>query len=325
MGKRSSSYKKRNGPDPPKSATKKETLLVAFSRGNNNLTKTEAEFLHYFNDLGYTVSQIASRRGCSKQYVRKVRLKLSKSGWLRKVAPPPLNPPEDCATTATKRGDTSIGDSTIRLHAQKFRIELVKPISKKYLTKKAGLVFSLDGNNVQCFNSVVCVQAKNKSFNGADEDSALEESMDYWYRFFARLENDLGVLFMKNRKQNIKQTYCEWATTNSELARECEKKAKRIRIYAMDNKLRYTTDWSKTHEHEAHHFLTGKEDSEVGNRFINDVLDHPEAPTFTQLVKVTLLIAQQQKEASAGLHSIINLLKPINEENMEGGRPDYFG
>lgn len=300
---------------PPQKRNKKAPADCSVSQeGRPGLTPREAEILTYLNEQGLTVAQVAARRGWSKRYVRQVRQRLQKKGVFRANVPPPLKNKGDPGTSGT-----------LRLHAQKFTIELIQPASSRYFERHQGRVFFLDGNNVQCFSKVVCIQA-NKEFQGKDEDEALARSMEYWARFFARLENDLGTPLMKDRKQNITMTYAEWATENSELARECEKRDRRLRIYAADGKLRFTTDWSKTHEHEAHHHKTGRDDSVQGNRFVNDVLDHPEAPTFTELVKVTLLIAQHQKEAAAGMQAIINLLKPREPElDLPKGRPDYFG
>lgn len=53
-----------------------------------NLTPAQAEILTYLQYEGLTVSQIAARRGCSKQYIRKVRKQLRDYGILSKVAPP---------------------------------------------------------------------------------------------------------------------------------------------------------------------------------------------------------------------------------------------
>lgn len=228
----------------------------------------------------------------------------------------------DYATHATKDR---------RLHAQKFRIELIKPINEAYLKKNIGKVLTIDNNDVQCFEKVICIQAIEKSFYGTTEDEALSASMDYWMNFFRRLENDLNVKIIKSRKQNILMTYAEWATENCELSKECEKRANRIRIYAIDGKLRYTTDWSNLHEREAHHHKTGKEDSETGNRFIEDVLDHPESPTFTQLVKIVKIISEQNKETATGLNAVVQLLKntlPQNNFNSELKpieKPSYVG
>ena len=286
---------------------------------SSKLTPAQAEIYTYLDIQALTVSQIASRRGCSPQYIRKVRKQLRDLGLMSKVAPPLSRKGVDSATIATKNR---------RLHAQKFRIELIKPISENYYKKHIGHVLPIDGNNVQCFEKVICVQAKEKSFYGIDEDDALSKSLEYWNRFFIKLENYFDVVIIKPRRENITMTYAEWATEGCELSEECEKRAERIRIFSKeDGKLRYTTDWSNLYEREAHHHRTGKEDSETGNRFIEDVLDHPESPTYTQLVKVVHLVANQTSEVSAGLNAIVKSQIPKKEESVSEKfeRPDYIG
>jgi hypothetical protein len=279
-----------------------------------SLTKKQQAIYNYIQLEGLTVAQIAARLGQSKRNVRKIRKKLLDGGHLSKYQPPTLQKEE-------------VKD--IRLHAQKFRIEIIKPLSKRYTTEKLGKSITIDGNNVQCFEKVICVQARGKGFYGADEDEALSDSMEYWYKFFRILENDLNVKILKSRKQNITMTYAEWATENCELSKECEKKDQRIRIYANDGKLRYTTDMSMGYEREAHHHITGKEDSETGNRFIKDVLNNPQAPTFSQLTNTIKQIAEQNKETATGLNTIVEVMKTqlgtieprLNDTNI----PKYIG
>ena len=305
----------------------KRNLGGCVSHGKSQkMTPRQAEVLAYLQTEGLTVAQVAARRGWSKQYVRKVRVQLRNYGLLSKVAPPPLSLGGDLATPATKSEGLPIKDR--RLHAQKFRIEILKPVPARYVREVAGKVLKVDDNDVQCFEGVVCVQAAvGRDFLGVDEDAALESSMEYWMGFFVRLENVLGVRILKSRKQNVTMTYAEWATGPCELSRECEKRAERIRLYALDGKLRYSTDMSLGPEREAHHFRMGKGDSEVGNRFIEDVLDHPEAPRFSELVKVVMLLARENREAAAGLHSVVELLRPsgVVKERVLRGRPDYVG
>jgi hypothetical protein len=281
------------------------------------LSAAKAEIYAMVALEGMTVSQIATRRKCSRRYVRKIKKELTDLGLFRNVVPPP---PQDPGTPGTSER------AQRRLHAQKFRIELVRPISQRYLKDSVGSCFKLDGNDVQCFQEVICVQAKDKSFFGDSEEQALDSSMEYWNRFFVRLENQLKVLILKDRRQNIRMTYHEWATGPCELAEECEKRGDPLRIYAKDGKLRYTTDWSSLHEREAHHAKTGMQDSEAGNRFIEDVLDHPAAPKYTELCKIVESIALHNAEMAAGLNAVVKLMKgPEQQEFQPLEEADYFG
>ena len=289
---------------------------------SQKLTKAEAEICTYLEIEGLTVAQVASRRHCSKQFVRKVRKKLQNSGLFSAIVGAQPKRGGDSATSATKK---------VRLHAQKFTISLNLP-GRKYLECHVGKVFSVDSNDVQCFEGEICVQAKDKEFWGETEELALAESLKYWWGFFRILENDLHVIILKNRKQNIEMSYAEWATAPSGLSEECENRNDRIRLFADDGKLRFTTDWSDLQEHEAHHYRKGLKDSKTANRFIADILDSPEAPTFTQLCKVVGALAETNTESAMGLKAVIELLRPEKpkvepEKDLKKGgeRPFYVG
>ena len=103
----------------------------------------------------------------------------------------------------------------------------------------------------------------------------------------------------------------------------------RLRIFSLDGRLRYTSDSSLGFgERESHHPVTGRIDSEVANRFVGDVLDHPEAPTFSELVRLVKLVVVENRESALGLKSIIELLKPKEPHDKENGvvdRPFYVG
>jgi hypothetical protein len=296
------------------------------------LSPARAEIYGYFEYEGLTSSQIAARRGCSKRYVRKVHQWLKNQGILSMVPPPLLEGGEAPRNLRNLFGVEK--QENRRLHAQKFRVEIIDSSPRYH--EKVNVSLTVDGNNVQCFEKVLLIQANDKSFYGVTEDEAFEVSMVYWRNFFRRLEHDLNIVILKERCQNIQMTYAEWATGPCELSREMEERGGRIMVYdSVDGKLRYTTDKSLGHEREAHHYRKGKEDSETGNRFIEDVLEHPEAPTFTELVKVIKLqgnnIERQGKhleEAAAGLNSIIKVLNPKKEvidDEKPLKKPDYFG
>ncbi len=307
-----------SGNSSNKKRDQKRDQISHASRGSvPNLTKAQARIYYYISTLDYTNKQIATRlKYKDSSYVRRVRNSLKKMGLIGAT----VTPPRDYVTTVTK---------TRRLHAQKFRIEIVNQIPENYLKRFVGDCFRLDNNFVQCFKKSISIQAKNKEFWGSTEDNAMAESMDYWFRFFQKLENQVGVIILKDRKQNITMTYAEWATTPCDLSKECEKRSEKLRIIAKDGKLRYTTDWSSMHEREAHHATTGKQDSEAGNRFIENILDNPRAPLYTELSKIVKTNAVQLNEIALGLNSIVQIIKKQNEqpltEEKKAGVIKYIG
>jgi transposase-like protein len=279
------------------------------------MTQTEKKILKYLED-GKTVKQIAAKHDCSTAFVRKVRIKLRNAGLISKVTESVTKTGGESVTPVTKNVTKPDDSVQCRLHAQKFRIELIKPIDERY-KKNINKIFQIDGHDIQCFSDTVCIQAREHfDFYGKTEDEAIALSLEYWDSLFLKLENRIETMILKDQKMNITQTYAEWATTPCELAKECAKRDYEIRIYAKDGKLRYTTDKSLKFEREAHHHITGKKDSETGNRFLNDVLDHPEVPVYSEMINLlgstleTLRAQGKQNELTAtALHGITEYLK----------------
>lgn len=255
----------------------------------------------------YATATLAARLQKSESWIRKCKARLRDIGlWNGKNPPGGGAPPQDSATPAPK----------LRLHAQKFRVSIRGP-GRRY---RPGLVLDVDGNNVQTFKSVVCIQSR-QCFYGVDEEDALSTSMVYFERLFLRLEHDLDISVLKSRRQNVEMTYAEWASEDSELAETAYRKQQRIRIFTSDGRLRFTIDKSKGYEHEAHLPPKdgGLEDSVAGNLHIGAILDHPECPTLPELAAVVRNIAH-------GMDAIVQLMRPPKPpvEPLQGV-PFYVG
>lgn len=329
--------KKNNNPSykkitVPKTGTKMVPFNSFVDKGTINLTSTKKDILQYLNN-GFKVSQIASIKGCRKCYIRKIKRELQKKGLIRDLVP---DTGGGYGTTRYQTGTKTLNSSNkkkiseIRLHAQKFRIELINPISENYLKNYIGENFRIDNNFIQCFKKSILIQSKEKSFNSNTEIEAISLSMDYWYNFFIKLENQLKTLLLKDRKQNINMVYYEIATTNCDIARKCEQLGDPIRIYASDRKLRYTTDWSFTHEREAHHNQTALEDSERINLFIKDILEYPENLKISKLINcvgsntqhITKILTIFDKLL---LNTASNQQSTPESEKNDKQKADYFG
>lgn len=287
------------------------------------LTKSEALILHLLQSDPFASSKTLAERykqGTTGQYIRRVRSKLRKNGLLPLVAPPLVAQGGDPATPATKSATTGV-----RLHALKFRIQLINPVSEKYLRDYNKSIFVFRGCHVQCFTDSICIQGQQLGFWGSSEDTALEEAMTYFMPFFRALEWEVGTMLVKNRKNNIKMTYDEYATNPSSTAQEAIKKGNHIRIFADDGKLRFTSDNSMGLEHETHHAQTSKPDSEQYKKHIIDFMDHPEAPTLSQISKLLGNLIQENRETAAGLNAVVQLLsKPkLHKEVPSTAPPGY--
>lgn len=264
---------------------------------------------------GYTTSQVASVLGCSKRQSQRMKKLLAENLgatiWGGDVRPATIK-----------------SDAFCRVHAQKFRIEIIFPTPKKYILDNTNRIFQLDENHIHCYPNCILVQSNKKEFLGKTEEEALNKSMVYWYKIFLKLEHNLGVHLIKDRKQNISMTYFEIATSPCGMAEECEKRDDRVRIFSDKGKLRYTTDWSFNHEREAHGRETALKDSKTVNEYIKDILDNKIIlpSELANLLKASIIC---NHETASGLSSIVKFMEsqlpkePKFRENIKGA--SYIG
>ena len=239
---------------------------------NTKLTKAELEVLSLITEEFLTVERMSIQRGCSKQAIYKLIKKLK-----QKVA---LNP-------SLKRVENlrcSNQPNEKRLHSQEFNIKILYQDNYyQSKLKKSNLRF-LDGHIIRLYRNAIEVYAgEGTSFWGETEQRATAISLKYWQRFFRKLENELKVILIKPRSENIKLVNHHYGNINSKFVEAQEKKG-RIRIYANeDGKLWFDMDRSfKFREREHPHPSTGKQDSEIISKHLNDMRDN-NPPTNSQL------------------------------------------
>ncbi len=292
-----------------------------------SLTPSEQDVLHLLTYEFLTYKQVAIRRKCSQQAVSKIVQQLKKKGVLtiafQKVV--------KIQGTSQPYGLTN-KEQQIRLHGQEFNIKILYKNHKyKELLNKTNLI-DLDGNTIKLYRNSIEIYS-GKSFYANDVQKATSRSLDYWNRFFRRLENELKVILIKPRHQNIKLVNQHYAETNNEFAEECEKRADKIRVYTTDDgKLWFTIDNSfNLHEAETQHTKTAKLDMEdVVNPFFNDLRDH-NPPTLSELMRIIKKIIEVNKETASGLNAIVTLIKSqIPKKPEDNGidrkiKPEYIG
>jgi len=223
----------------------------------------------------------------------------------------------------------------IRLHGQEFNIKIIYKDDKyKYLLDRINTT-KIDDNTIRLYKNSIEVYS-GKSFYADNAQKATADSIDYWNRFFARLENEFKVILIKPRAQNIKLVKNHYAEINNELAIECEKKGDKINIYAReDGKLWFSIDNSfNLKEAETQHSSTAKADmEEVVQPFFNDLRDNA-PPVSSDLAKFIAdtqrqlqELVQAQINTQGQFQTILRLLTPAEakEEEKNIKRPDYFG
>jgi len=270
------------------------------------LTKKEKEILHLLTSEFLTPNKIALRRGVSQQAISKSVVKLRKKEYLNQ------------SFKGVVKSDTTLQPPLkkqpfryIRLHAQAFKIELLfNDYRYKDIMNKSNTIL-VDGNTVRLFKNCILVYSHTQ-FTGDTVESVTAKSFVYWNRFFVRLENDLKVILIKHRKQNIKLVAQHYAEVNNELAKDLNIKKERLKIYAKeDGKVWFTIDHSfNLNEAETLHPETAREDmGDTVRPFFNDLRDK-KPPKLSEIFTLLRDTDNYLKEASAGIASLVELSKP---------------
>ena len=282
---------------------------------NQKLSKVESEVMYLLTKEFLTPRQVAIRRQTSFQATYKVIENLKKKGVLNKVFKEveyfqcPIQPFQG-----------------IRVHGLEFNIKIIfKGNSYKSRLLKSN-VCMIDGNTVRLYNGSLEVYG-NKSFFGDDEHKAFSKAINYFNKFFIRLENDFKIVIVKDRSQNISLVKCEFAEVQNELSKDCGDKAEKIKIYAReDGKLWFSIDNSfNLHEAETHHIDTGKRDMKIIKAFFDDLRFNP--VTTTEILGVVAITQKQVDDVVKCMHTLVKLVTPpvVNASGNSSVKPDHVG
>ena len=281
------------------------------------LTPIEKEVLNMVAIEYLTAKQVSIRRQCSTQMVYKIVRSLRKKGALTSTNKMVAN---FLSTMQPK--------NQIRLHGQEFNIKIIyKDHRYKDKIKKSNQIH-IDGNTIRLYKNSLEVYG-GQSFFGDDVQKATAKSIQYWDKLFTRLENDLKILIVKNRAQNIKVVNQHYAEINNGLATDCEMKGDKIKIYTTEEgKLWFLIDNSfNLHEAETVHPETSKQDMQDSIRpFFNDLRDN-KPPTMSELMCAIKQVIDINKETAAGLNAVVQAMKPQQPTpSLQPKTPiDYLG
>ena len=284
-------------------------------RVTKELTETEKEVLILLTKEFLTPKQVALRRETSKQATYEIIRNLKKKGVITR----------QYANLYYFQCGSKESKGKIRLHGQEFNIKILfKDHRYKEILKKCNTIDN-DGCTIRLYRNSVEIYA-NKSFWGETAQRATAESMRYWQRFFIKLENDLKIILVKHRSQNIKLVKAHYANINDPIAKQPE--ADNIKIYAKeDGKLWFQIDNSlNLHEGETQHPETAKEDmQEVIIPFLQDLRDSK--LVMSDVVKLIQLSIEMQQVNTLQIKSIIEMLTPVKSLNGTNNqeKPYYVG
>lgn len=250
---------------------KKKGLICHKEKG---LTTAQKEVLHLLTDEFLTVKQIAQRRESSLQAVYKIVAQIKKKGAF------------DIGFNRVKKVQSTYNKSDVRLHGQEFNIKILYQNNKyQELLEKSNVLF-LDGNTIRLYKNSIEIYS-GQSFFGKDANESERKSLEYFNKFFARLEHELKVNLIKKRSRNIRIVNQHYARGDSEICDNAKDENKRIWIYAEeDGKLSFITDDSfGFREDETVHPKTAKPDRKAVDKQVNDWrLNNP--PTNSEIWKI---------------------------------------
>lgn len=308
---------------------KKKGLNRGLNRGlnvrgtNSKLSKEQQEVLYLLTKEFLTPKQVTIRRQTSTTATYNILNKLREKGVIDSKFK---------GVEKNRMHYSTPPKNQIRLHAQEFNINLLfKDERYKELKIKSNIV-NIDGNTIKLNRNSIEVYS-GASFYGKTANKAYSKSVLYFKRLFLKIENDLKIIILKDRKNNIKEVYSEYSETNNELSEDMEKKAEKIKVLAKEDK----KTWLKVdnsfnlHEMETCHPETSKGDMQnVVSPVFNDLRDNytdREVPVISDILKVIKELANNNKETAIGLNAVVELMKPKKEEPLSKpkGRPDYIG
>jgi len=243
---------------------------------NSELTPTQKEVLDLITEEYKTPKQIAFMRGTTVRAVNKIIQKLRQKGALTYVNQKGCAeggvPPHGQEPGGTFFAPKKPLKRMIRLHGQQFKISL-KSLSTRYKNQmQKANTFYLDNNCIKLWSKTLEIYS-NHDFIADNADKAFSISMQYWRKFFYKLENLLQIPILKGGFKIVKEHYAE---IDNEMAKEANRKRQRIEVKATeDNKTWLQTDNSfKNNELEFVHPITAKLDAIEVLKHFNDIRDN---------------------------------------------------
>lgn len=306
------------------------------SKRSDPLTDAEREILALLVNERLTVAQASRRRGCTPQAIYNIRRRLKDKGFLRA---------SKGLVEKTDRGYKPLKASSDdwRLHALEFVVRILEGHrSDKYLfargDKGQNTVLDVRGSSVLLYRDKVHVRISH-SFVSDSPERAMWDATEHLRRVLSILENDLGLILLKDRATNIQLVKGECAHMGDLMA--VQSKSAGLRVYDRDTKKpRWRIDFSGgMPELEALEPSKQVQDAEMYKRLLDDI-SHNEHLPLSELSSLVGSNVQQLSQVIAVLNttvrvqkSIIDLLgsqisgfsSSLNDSEENRGFPDYVG
>jgi len=283
---------------------------------NQKLTQTQQEILFFLTKEFLTIKQIALRRQTSERATQLTIQSLKKKGYL------------DQKNMGVKKKLCGINflQNSIRFHSLEFNVKLLFKDNRYKAIKEKTNFLDIDGNTIRLFKDALEVYI-NKSFYADSVETARKEGFEYSYHLFSKIEQQLKVIFVRSKVQNIKLVKQHFSEVNNELAKDLNVKKEKLALKGADGKTWLLVDNSfNLNELETiHPELAEKDMKEVIKPFFDDLRANPKV-RMSEVMKALAEIVDVNKETASGLNAVVQLLKPsVPEPSVVKHKPDYVG
>lgn len=304
-------------------------------RSHGKVSRVEQEVLALVLVEFLTASQVASRR---KTTVRAAQLTIQSLRRKGLLSPSSFSFASQGGTPRTR---SFLGEGhALRLHGEQFVIGIIAGSEAYGNLLRQSNRLEFDGNKVVLHeNEVEVYCSKDRSFWGEKVEECVGLSLEYWSSFFRRLEYELKVVLIKPKFRNVRCVKWHFAESNNEIAKQAVKERERIVVRGEDGKVWLLFDDSlKLKEGETVHPIKADLDMrdvvqltfnslrKESPEHIREMVGSPRA--IAEVLELIKELAKHEVEVAAGLNSVVQLLKPRDDERVEPYSktiPEYIG
>lgn len=265
------------------------------------LSDVQAEVLRLFTVERLTPRLVARRRGTTLRSVYKVRRWLIEKGLMDSR----FNEVHTSGFTCEPSGAYSMNWT---LHALQYNVRIISGFNERFYSERVGSVVAVRGSTVMLFPRKLVVNV-GQVFESDHPEKAAWKASDYLFSLLRVLENDFGVLLLKDRSQNVRRTRGEFSRMNDTLA--LKPGAAQIKVFCgEDGKLRVKVDWSpgSMPEVEMLHAVHGQGDASKYEDFLRDLVEHPSF-NLSQLSGLVYQVQLQQVAVSKQIGQLADLIR----------------
>ena len=281
---------------------------------------TEYEVLKYLTQF-LTITEIAKQRKVSRTAIYKVIYRLIDKGLVRKIGK---------AYEVTDRGLHYLNrysPNLIRLHNLAFKISIItkpnnwelkrsKIVQLRVLSKQV----NLNNNSYEIHNfRNLKIKTTNNSIifymptiYGKNTDICFSEALEMLFKSIPKIESLFKVTLIKDRKTNIEIISQHYAKLQDIIAKKYRTEGNKLYVKDDEGNLRIIADYSfRVDELEAIYNKTAKEDMDVMQNFIKELLNTP--VTTTKLMEMIRGVTANQMIYAKNMESHISAIKELGK------------